>query len=77
MQPTTIEVSLPGHWNTGHEWWFYPALTDADRYNLIEFLKTFWLPNEADYQFTPSGPLPAEVRAPYSLQPLRYGQTER
>jgi hypothetical protein len=78
MQPTTMDTSLPGNWNSGHEWWFYPELTDADRYNLIEFLKTFWLPNEADYQFESPGPLPAEVRASYPLQPLSYpGQTQR
>jgi hypothetical protein len=68
MQPTVFDTSLPGNWNVGHEWWFYPTLTDTDRYNIIEFLKTFWLPNDADYEFTPS-PLPEEVRAPYPLQP--------
>jgi hypothetical protein len=69
MQPTTVDTTLPGNWNTGHEWWFYPTLTDTDRYNIIEFLKTFWLPNDADYQFESPAALPAEVRAPYRLEP--------
>jgi hypothetical protein len=51
-----------GNWNTGHEWWFYPQLTDAERYEIIEFLKTF--NQDGDYQFTrPAGAqLPANVR---------------
>lgn len=67
LQRFTVDTTLPGNWNTGHEWWFYPRLTDTDRYAIIEFLKTFWLPNEADYQFAPPEALPAEVRAPYSI----------
>ena len=46
-----------------------PALTEADRYNLIEFLKTFWLPNDQDYEFDAPPTMPAEVRAPYALEP--------
>jgi hypothetical protein len=69
LQPTTIDTTLPGNWNSGHEWWFYPTLTETDRYSIIEFLKTFWLPNDADYQFESPAALPAEVRAPYALEP--------
>jgi hypothetical protein len=68
LQPFTVDTALPGNWNTGHEWWFYPELTDTDRYAVIEFLKTFWLPNEADYSFTPPDRLPADVRAPHTIQ---------
>jgi hypothetical protein len=71
----TVDTHLPGNWNIGHEWWFYPELTDTDRYAIIEFLKTFWLPNEADYRYTPPDRLPADVRAPYPLaQPSGTGR---
>jgi hypothetical protein len=33
----TFETSLPGNWNTGHE--YGARLTDDERYDLIEFLK--------------------------------------
>jgi len=36
-----MDTRLRGNWNTGHEWSFYPALTDDMRYALIEFLKTY------------------------------------
>ncbi len=36
-----LDTRLPGNWNTGHEWRFYPSLTDVQRYEIIEFLKTF------------------------------------
>lgn len=39
--PFTFDTRLPGNWNTGHEWKFYPDLTDDARYAIIEFLKTF------------------------------------
>jgi len=39
--PFTFDTRLPGNWNTGHEWEFYPMLTDDQRYEIIEFLKTF------------------------------------
>ncbi len=39
--PFTFDTRLPGNWNTGHEWKFYPDLTDEKRYAIIEFLKTF------------------------------------
>jgi hypothetical protein len=39
--PTVFEVSLPGNANTGHEWEFYPSLTDEQRFQIIEFLKTY------------------------------------
>jgi processive rubber oxygenase RoxA-like protein len=37
----TFDTRLPGNWNTGHEWRFYPQLNDAARFAIIEFLKTF------------------------------------
>ena len=37
----TFDTRQPGNWNSGHEWDFYPHLTDDDRYAIIEFLKTF------------------------------------
>ena len=36
-----MDMRLPGNWNTGHEWSFYPSLTDDQRYAIIEFLKTY------------------------------------
>jgi hypothetical protein len=39
--PTVFDVSLPGNANTGHEWDFYPSLTDEQRFQIIEFLKTY------------------------------------
>jgi cytochrome c peroxidase len=36
-----MDTRLRGNWNSGHEWSFYPALTDDLRYALIEFLKTY------------------------------------
>jgi hypothetical protein len=39
--PFLFDTRLPGNWNTGHEWDFYPELTDEIRYDIIEFLKTF------------------------------------
>jgi hypothetical protein len=40
-QPFIFDTRLAGNWNTGHEWSFYPELTDEIRYEIIEFLKTF------------------------------------
>ena len=37
----TFDTRLPGNWNTGHDWKFYPDLNDDARYAIIEFLKTF------------------------------------
>jgi hypothetical protein len=37
----TFDTRLPGNWNTGHEWSFYPTLDDTARFDIIEFLKTF------------------------------------
>jgi hypothetical protein len=70
MEPFFFDTHLPGNWNTGHEWWFYPQLTDPERYEIIEFLKTFT--QDGDYQFTrPAGSqLPANVR-PNAELPLR------
>jgi len=39
--PYELDTRLPGNWNTGHEWWFYPSLDDAQRFEIIEFLKIF------------------------------------
>jgi hypothetical protein len=36
-----MDTRLRGNWNSGHEWSFYPSLTDDMRYALIEFLKTY------------------------------------
>jgi hypothetical protein len=40
-QAFTFDTRLAGNWNTGHEWAFYPELTDEIRYEIIEFLKTY------------------------------------
>jgi hypothetical protein len=39
--PTVFDTSLPGNSNAGHEWEFYPSLTDEERLQIIEFLKTY------------------------------------
>ena len=39
--PYELDTRLPGNWNTGHEWWFYPSLDDTQRFEIIEFLKIF------------------------------------
>jgi hypothetical protein len=36
-----FDTSLPGNSNAGHEWDFYASLTDDQRYQIIEFLKTY------------------------------------
>jgi hypothetical protein len=41
MTPFQFDTRLRGNWNTGHEWAFYPSLTDEARYAIIEFLKTY------------------------------------
>jgi hypothetical protein len=41
MEPFEFDTRLPGNWNSGHEWSFYPALTDDMRYAIIEFLKSY------------------------------------
>jgi hypothetical protein len=41
QQAFMLDTRLRGNWNTGHEWSFYPSLTDDARYALIEFLKTY------------------------------------
>jgi hypothetical protein len=40
-QAFTFDTRVAGNWNTGHEWKFYPELTDEIRYEIIEFLKTY------------------------------------
>ena len=40
--PTVMfDTRLPGNSNAGHEWEFYPSLTDDERFKIIEFLKTY------------------------------------
>ncbi|MGH9372822.1 MAG: di-heme-cytochrome C peroxidase [Vicinamibacterales bacterium] len=39
--PFQFDTSLPGNSNAGHEWEFYPTLTDEQRFQIIEFLKTY------------------------------------
>jgi len=75
MEPFLFDTHLPGNWNTGHEWWFYPQLTDAERYEIIEFLKTFT--QAGDYPFTRPAPseLPASVRSNIEL-PLRPAEAQ-
>ena len=41
LDPFLMDTRLPGNWNSGHEWSFYPSLTDDMRYAIIEFLKTY------------------------------------
>lgn len=41
LTPFTLDTRLRGNWNSGHEWSFYPELTDDMRYAIIEFLKTY------------------------------------
>jgi cytochrome c peroxidase len=43
MTPFQFDSRLRGNWNSGHEWSFYPHLTDEVRYAIIEFLKTYTL----------------------------------
>jgi hypothetical protein len=41
LTPFTFDTRLGGNWNSGHEWKFYPELTDDMRFEIIEFLKTY------------------------------------
>jgi RoxA-like, cytochrome c-like len=41
LEPFKFDTRLPGNWNAGHEWSFYPTLTDDMRYAIIEFLKSY------------------------------------
>jgi len=50
LQPSLFDTRMTGNWNTGHEWSFYPQLTDEMRYQIIEFLKTF----NTDAQYVPA-----------------------
>ncbi|MEP7306123.1 MAG: di-heme-cytochrome C peroxidase [Acidobacteriota bacterium] len=70
MEAFFFDTHLSGNWNVGHEWWFYPDLTDPQRYEIIEFLKTF--NQDGDYQFArpAAAQLPANLRASVEL-PLR------
>ena len=70
MQPFTYDTHQLGNWNTGHEWWFYAGMTDTERYEIIEFLKTF--NGEGDYQFErpAAAQLPPSVLGSYQL-PMR------
>jgi hypothetical protein len=67
-----LDTSLIGNWNTGHEWWFYDDLTDPQRYEIIEFLKTFDDANyPGDYRFERPARLPDEIRMKQRLSPNR------
>ena len=57
MEPFFFDTHLPGNWNTGHEWSFYPELTDDIRYEIIEFLKTY------TKELQPDGRAPVAVAA--------------
>ena len=58
-----LDTTLLGNWNTGHEWWFYDELDDAQRYEIIEFLKTFDDANyPGDYKFEKPVKLPDDIR---------------
>jgi hypothetical protein len=43
----TFDTRIAGNWNTGHEWDFYPKLTDEIRYDIIEYIKTHTKPFDA------------------------------
>ena len=62
MPPFVLDTHVLGNWNTGHEWWFYAGLTDANRYEIIEFLKTFTDPGDYAFERPAASMLPAEVR---------------
>jgi hypothetical protein len=72
MQPFVLDTHALGNWNTGHEWWFYAQLTDENRYEIIEFLKTFT--DEGDYVFErpPASMLSFDVRARQGLAAPAY-----
>jgi mono/diheme cytochrome c family protein len=63
MKVFEFDTHQTGNWNTGHEWWFYADLTDEQRFDIIEFLKTFDDVNyPGDYTFERPATLPADVR---------------
>jgi len=64
----TFDTRLPGNWNTGHEWKFYPDLNDEARYAIIEFLKTF----NSESMLADAGYAPPEV-PPYHPTPVVSG----
>ena len=71
----TFDTRLPGNWNTGHEWNFYP-LDDTARYDIIEFLKTFTseaqigMAPEPGYRAASIQGLPADGTNAYAPPPL-------
>jgi RoxA-like, cytochrome c-like len=75
--PFTFDTRLPGNWNTGHEWKFYPDLNEEKRYAIIEFLKTFTSESvlaaaplagaSRPAQATPTVPEPALERGPFGV----------
>jgi hypothetical protein len=67
MKRFTYDTHLQGNSNTGHEWWFYPDLTDEVRFEIIEFLKTFTDPGDYTFTHPADGALPREVRSPFAL----------
>lgn len=63
MIPFLYDTRRLGNWNTGHEWWFYDGLDDEERYDLIEFLKTFDDQHHpGDYRFERPASLPDNVQ---------------
>jgi hypothetical protein len=50
----TFDTRIAGNYNTGHEWSFYPQLTDEMRYDIIEYVKTHTAPFDAPPKATPA-----------------------
>jgi hypothetical protein len=57
----TFDTRIAGNWNTGHEWSFYPQLTDDIRYEIIEYIKTHTKPFDAPPQATKEALIAAGV----------------
>jgi hypothetical protein len=64
-----FDTKIAGNWNTGHEWSFYPSLTDDDRYAIIEFLKTFT--SEAQLTASATTNSPTAPPDPAADKPIR------
>jgi hypothetical protein len=52
-----FDTTIPGNWNSGHEWDFYPTLNDDDRWAIIEFLKTFTSESQLPASATTNSPI--------------------
>jgi hypothetical protein len=63
----TFDTRIAGNWNTGHEWSFYPQLTDEIRYEIIEYLKTHNKPFEAPPKATKAALIEAGVATDDSI----------